>query len=128
MSQFKFLGCWSFSCFFGKVTIATLQLTTTLNHYTAPSVSGFAYLQAKTKNESEYPLLASDKMNVYVDGSLLTKTSLRSISPGEVELQIFTFSLPFPPSGPLNCESTDVQHVHWCGSKRQGRVPSSSNF
>lgn len=55
-----------------------------LSHFAVPAVSSHVYIQAKTRNPSDYPLLKSQLMNVYLDGSFITKTSLQdSVSPQE---------------------------------------------
>jgi uncharacterized protein (TIGR02231 family) len=67
-----------------KVTIANLQMQAQLTHFASPAVSSHAYIQAKAANPSDYSLLSSPNMNVYLDGSFITKTELpENVSPGE---------------------------------------------
>ena len=48
------------------MTIAILNLESRFRHYAAPVLEPAAYLQALTTNTSEYMLLASDKVNVFL--------------------------------------------------------------
>ena len=41
------------------------------------------YLQVKARNTSSFPILASEAVNVYMDGSYITKTQLKDVSPSE---------------------------------------------
>ena len=68
-------------CFF-KVSVATINLKPTFEYETVPKLSQHAFLKAKVKNESHYPLLAGPA-NVFLDQSFVTKTSLKSVSPKE---------------------------------------------
>ena len=54
----------------------------TFEYETVPKLSQHAFLKAKVKNESHYPLLAGPA-NVFLDQSFVTKTSLKSVSPNE---------------------------------------------
>ena len=65
-----------------KVSIATIDLKPTFEYETVPKLSQHAFLKAKVKNESDYPLLAGPA-NVFLDQSFVTKTSLKSVSPNE---------------------------------------------
>lgn len=66
-----------------KVTVAILTLKSKFRHYAAPALSPIAYLQALTKNTSDYPLLPSKEVNVFLDGSFVAQTKLDNVSPGE---------------------------------------------
>jgi hypothetical protein len=66
-----------------KVTVAVASFTPQLVHYVAASISAFVYLQSKTQNTSPYPLLASEKVLVFLDGNFVTSTSINQTSPGE---------------------------------------------
>ena len=58
-----------------KVTVMITTLSPQMVHYVAPSVSSHAYIQAKTQNTSQYPLLASRKVSVFLDGSFVASSS-----------------------------------------------------
>lgn len=64
-----------------KVTIAQVTLTPMIVHYVAPSLSTSVYLQAKTKNTSDYPFLASDKVSVFLEGNFVSTSSLKLTTP-----------------------------------------------
>jgi len=66
-----------------KVTVAFIPLVPYLCHFTTPALEDKAYLQANTVNSSNYPLLASDRVSVFFDGSFVTTSTLRHTSPGE---------------------------------------------
>jgi len=71
-----------------KVTIATIPLTPLFTYFATPSLEEVAYLQARAVNGSAYKLLASNKVSVFFDGSFVTTTRLKDISPGE---EVMTF-------------------------------------
>ena len=67
-----------------KSTIAILEFKPTLVYYAAPAVTSFAYLQSKTVNTSQYPLIKSNKVNVFLDGNFISTSVLKnSAAPGE---------------------------------------------
>ena len=66
-----------------KLTIAVISLNPHFMHYTAPGLSPHAYLQTRTPNTSDYPLLASDQVSVFFDGNFVTTSSMKHVSPGE---------------------------------------------
>mmetsp|Transcript_17152 Transcript_17152/g.28679 ORF Transcript_17152/g.28679 Transcript_17152/m.28679 type:complete len:634 (+) Transcript_17152:95-1996(+) len=67
-----------------KVTVMITTLTPQMVHYVAPSVSSHAYIQAKTQNTSQYPLLASKKVSVFLDGNFVaSSSSIEQTSSGE---------------------------------------------
>jgi len=66
-----------------KVTICILELSTTMSHFCVPTESPHAYLQCRTVNTSAFELLASNEVNVFFDGSYVSKTKLPNVSPGE---------------------------------------------
>lgn len=66
-----------------RVAIAMLSLSPSLNYFATPSLEAAFYLQMKAKNTSSYPLLASDKVSVFLDGSFVTTTKLKDVSPSE---------------------------------------------
>jgi len=71
-----------------KVMITARSFRPQMVHYAVPSVSPHVYIQAKTKNSSQYPLLASDNVSIYLDGNFISKSSLKQTSAGE-SFQIF---------------------------------------
>jgi hypothetical protein len=71
-----------------KVMITARSFRPAMVHYAVPSVSSHVYIQAKTKNSSPYPLLASDNVSIYLDGNFISKSSLKQTSSGE-SFQIF---------------------------------------
>jgi hypothetical protein len=62
-----------------KVLVASLQFTSQMIHYVAPSVSTSVYMQSKTLNLSPYPLLASEKVSVFLDGNFISTSSLKQV-------------------------------------------------
>jgi len=66
-----------------KVTICILTLSTTMSHFCVPTESPHAYLQCRTVNTSAFELLASNEVNVFFDGSYVSKTKMPNVSPGE---------------------------------------------
>lgn len=63
--------------------MAIVSLRSAFRYYAAPALCESAYLQALTKNTSDYPFLASPKVNVFLDGSFVSTTSINDVSPGE---------------------------------------------
>jgi uncharacterized protein (TIGR02231 family) len=67
-----------------KVTVMMTTLSPQMVHYVAPAVSSHAYIQAKTQNTSQYPLLASQSVSVFLDGNFVaSSSSIEQTSPGE---------------------------------------------
>ncbi|KAG5177473.1 hypothetical protein JKP88DRAFT_347016 [Tribonema minus] len=60
-----------------------------VSHYVVPALEAAAnlkvaaYLKAKVLNTTDYLLLASDDVSIFFDNRFVTKTSLRTVSPGE---------------------------------------------
>jgi uncharacterized protein (TIGR02231 family) len=65
-----------------KVPIATAALTATLEYLTTPKLQTTAFLTAKVANSSEFPLLAG-AMNVFLDGTFVATSQLRTVMAGE---------------------------------------------
>jgi uncharacterized protein (TIGR02231 family) len=63
-----------------KVVIAVRELPVTFEYTSIPKNSVSAYLKAKGKNVSEYPLLAGP-MNVFFENSFIATSQLKSIMP-----------------------------------------------
>jgi hypothetical protein len=88
MACFLSMACVKYATMPEQVVITTLEFPATLAYYAAPAASPHAYLQAKARNDSDYPLLASSNMGVYVDGSFITKTELKTVNPREVSIAV----------------------------------------
>jgi uncharacterized protein (TIGR02231 family) len=71
-----------------KVMITARQFTPQIVHYAVPSVSASVYLQAKVRNNSPFPLLASQNVSIYLDGNFMSKSTMKQASSGE-SFQIF---------------------------------------
>ena len=66
-----------------KVTIAMLTFEPKLLYFATPALEQAFYLQVKARNSSSFPLLASSKVSVFLDGSFVTTTHLKDVSPSE---------------------------------------------
>lgn len=66
-----------------KVTIAMLAFEPQLIYFATPALEAAFYLQVKARNTSSFPLLASSKVSVFLDGSFVTTTRLKDVSPSE---------------------------------------------
>ncbi len=66
-----------------RVTIALLHFTPQLLYFATPCLESAFYLQVKAKNTSPFPLLPSRHVSVFLDGSFVTTTSLKNVSPSE---------------------------------------------
>ncbi len=65
-----------------RVPITLAKLDAVPEYATVPKRMPAAYLTAKVQNTSESPLLAGD-MNVFLDGTFVASSSLRTVMPGE---------------------------------------------
>ena len=65
-----------------KVPITTAKLAANPEYLTVPKRQALAYLTAKVVNASEFPLLAG-AMNVFLDGTFVATSRLRTVMPGE---------------------------------------------
>jgi uncharacterized protein (TIGR02231 family) len=65
-----------------KVPITSARLTAQPEYLTVPKRQATAYLTAKVYNNSEFPLLAG-AMNVFLDGTFVATSSLRTVMAGE---------------------------------------------
>ncbi|HKB58236.1 MAG TPA: mucoidy inhibitor MuiA family protein [Lacunisphaera sp.] len=65
-----------------KVPITSAKLNANLEYNTVPKRLATAYLSAKVANASDFPLLAG-AMNVFLDGTFVATSSLRTVMPGE---------------------------------------------
>ena len=65
-----------------KVTIMIQDFAAGFRYSTVPKLAQYAYLKAKVKNTSDYPLLAG-VTNIFLDNNFVAKSNLKSISPSE---------------------------------------------
>jgi uncharacterized protein (TIGR02231 family) len=65
-----------------KVPITSAKLNASPEYLTVPKRLATAYLTAKVYNNSEFPLLAG-AMNVFLDGTFVATSSLRTVMAGE---------------------------------------------
>lgn len=65
-----------------KVPITSAKFAADPEYLTVPKRLATAYLTAKVYNNSEFPLLAG-AMNVFLDGTFVATSSLRTVMPGE---------------------------------------------
>ena len=65
-----------------KVPITTAKLAANPEYLTVPKRVATAYLTAKVVNASDFPLLAG-AMNVFLDGTFVATSKLRTVMPGE---------------------------------------------
>jgi uncharacterized protein (TIGR02231 family) len=65
-----------------KVPITSIKLTASPEYLTVPKRQTTAFLTAKVYNNSEFPLLAG-AMNVFLDGTFVATSSLRTVMAGE---------------------------------------------
>ncbi len=63
-----------------KCTILVKDFDAEFKYSTVPKISQYAYLKAKIKNESEYPMLPGEAY-VFLDGSFVAKSSLTLVVP-----------------------------------------------
>lgn len=66
-----------------KVTICMVDLKSLMSYFCIPTQSSNAYLQCKTTNNSSFELLPSNEVNIFFDGSYVSKSTMPSVSPGE---------------------------------------------
>ena len=65
-----------------KVSIAQFKLPATFRYLATPSLREAAYLQADTRNTSDYPLLPGP-LNTYLGNTFVASGQLRAVMPGE---------------------------------------------
>lgn len=65
-----------------KVPVTATRLAATPEYLATPKKLAAAFLTAKVVNTSDFPLLAGT-MNVFLDGTFVTTSSLRAVMPGE---------------------------------------------
>ncbi len=65
-----------------KVTVLIQDFPAEFRYSTAPKLSPHAYLKAKVKNTSDFPLLTG-VTNVFLDNSFVANASMSQVAPGE---------------------------------------------
>lgn len=65
-----------------KVPIVTASLTSNLEYLTTPKLLAAAFLAARVENATDFPLLTGP-MNVFLDGTFVATSALRTVMPGE---------------------------------------------
>jgi uncharacterized protein (TIGR02231 family) len=65
-----------------KVPIVATSLSSKFEHLTTPKLVATAFLAARVENATEFPLLAG-AMNVFLDGTFVATSALRTVMPGE---------------------------------------------
>lgn len=65
-----------------KVSIAQFKLPATFRYLATPSLREAAYLQADTRNATDYPLLPGT-LNTYLGNTFVASGQLRAVMPGE---------------------------------------------
>ncbi|MBI5689143.1 MAG: mucoidy inhibitor MuiA family protein [Verrucomicrobia bacterium] len=65
-----------------KLPIATVELAADPEYLSSPKLRAAAYLTARVTNSSDYPLLAG-ALNVFLDGTFVATSRLRTVMPGE---------------------------------------------
>lgn len=103
-----------------KVTIAMLPLSPQVRHFCVPALEAAAYIQTTTTNTSPYPLLASESVSVFIEGSYLTKSEIKHTSPG----QSFVLFLGVDPM--LKVEHKTIKDE--CETGTSGKVFSSKTL
>jgi uncharacterized protein (TIGR02231 family) len=65
-----------------KIGITNIELEAELEYRSIPKLNPFAYLTSKSKNTSDYPLLAG-KTNIFLDNSFVSHANLKLVAPNE---------------------------------------------
>jgi uncharacterized protein (TIGR02231 family) len=65
-----------------KVPVTSFSLAAPPEYVTAPKRQTAAFLTSKVENSSEFPLLAG-AMNVFLDGTFVATSGIRTVMPGE---------------------------------------------
>jgi len=65
-----------------RITVAVLDFPAVFRYSAVPKLVASAFLQAKIKNESNYPLLAGGT-SVFLDNAFVANGDLKTIAPGE---------------------------------------------
>jgi len=104
-----------------KVTVAIVDITPELQYFATPELEENVYLQARCVNNSACPLLATDAVSIFLDGSFVTKTHLKHTSPGEP----FSVFLGVDPSVKISHKLTKRQtETGSDGGAFKSKVPS----
>ncbi|MFH0975997.1 MAG: mucoidy inhibitor MuiA family protein [Spirochaetota bacterium] len=65
-----------------KVTILRKDFSAYFRYSSVPKLAQFAYLKAKVKNETEYPLLPGES-NIFLDNNFVANSYMKLAAPGE---------------------------------------------
>ncbi|MFI5335377.1 MAG: mucoidy inhibitor MuiA family protein [Opitutales bacterium] len=65
-----------------KVPVTSARLAANPEYLTVPKLRAVAFLTSKVANSSDFPLLAGP-MNVFLDGTFVATSTLRTVMPGE---------------------------------------------
>ena len=65
-----------------KIPVTTAALAANPEYLTTPKLQAAAFLTAKAVNSSDFPLLTG-AMNVFLDGTFVATSTLRTVMPGE---------------------------------------------
>ncbi|CAN0080877.1 unnamed protein product [Pylaiella littoralis] len=65
------------------LTVGIRELIAEVTHHVVPAKEPVAYLEAKVINNTDYFLLASDDVTLFLDNSFVAKTNINSVFPGE---------------------------------------------
>eukprot|EP00992_Anisonema_acinus_P008775 TRINITY_DN4931_c0_g1_i1.p1 TRINITY_DN4931_c0_g1~~TRINITY_DN4931_c0_g1_i1.p1 ORF type:complete len:266 (+),score=89.27 TRINITY_DN4931_c0_g1_i1:116-913(+) len=66
-----------------KVTVAILNLKASFRLFIVPALSDKAYLQAITRNDSQFQFLPSTKVSIFVDNNFISTSDMGDVAPGE---------------------------------------------
>ena len=100
-----------------KVSVCVIDLESSFENVCIPEKSSNVYLVAKATNTSEYPLL-SGPSSVFMDNNFISKSALKSVSPGEE----ITCSLGVDPLVRVSLKAGDSYQSHQAGWISKGTV------
>ena len=100
-----------------KVSVSVIDLESSFENVCIPEESSNVYLVAKATNTSEYPLL-SGPSSVFMDNNFISKSALKSVSPGEE----ITCSLGVDPLVRVSLKAGDSYQSHQAGWISKGTV------
>jgi len=104
-----------------KVTITMIDITPELRYFATPDLEEKVYLQARCSNNSACPLLETDDVAIFLDGSFVAKTHLKHTFPGEA----FTVFLGVDPSVKISHKLTKQEKsVGNDGGVLKSKVPT----
>ena len=100
-----------------KVSVSVIDLESSFENVCIPEESSNVYLVAKATNTSEYPLL-SGPSSVFMDNNFISKSALKSVSPGEE----ISCSLGVDPLVRVSLKAGDSYQSHQAGWISKGTV------